>query len=151
MSKTKLLAVFLGGIAAGTAIALLTAPQSGKETRKKIKVAKDKSMDYMDDLVDEGKKTWYQAKGKTKESAGVAADELDSFMRHILATGKNWWKGAKKQAEDVADMTRAISEVLEDEKLRADLIKCGTKQFKKFSWSKMAKQTLDIYRSSLDA
>jgi len=120
MSKTKLLAVFLGGIAAGTAIALLTAPQSGKETRKKIKVAKDKSMDYMDDLVDEGKKTWYQAKGKTKESAGVAADELDSFMRHILATGKNWWKGAKKQAEDVADMTtNAVKDTYENGKTAA--------------------------------
>jgi len=52
--------------------------------------------------------------------------------------------------ENVKDMTRAISDVLDDEELRADLIKRGHKQLKKFSWSKMAKQTLDVYRSSLD-
>lgn len=51
--------------------------------------------------------------------------------------------------EDVSDMTRAISEVLEDKKLRSELIKKGTKQLKKYSWRRMAEQTLDIYTKSL--
>ena len=51
--------------------------------------------------------------------------------------------------EDVSDMTRAISEVLDDDKLRSELIKKGTKQLKKYSWKKMAKQTLDIYIAAL--
>ncbi|MCB9822864.1 glycosyltransferase family 4 protein [Candidatus Nomurabacteria bacterium] len=51
--------------------------------------------------------------------------------------------------EDVSDITRAISEVLEDKKLREDLIKKGTQQVKKYSWKRMAEQTLDIYTKSL--
>lgn len=51
--------------------------------------------------------------------------------------------------EDVSDITRAISEVLEDKKLREDLIKKGTQQVKKYSWKRMAEQTLAIYIAAL--
>jgi glycosyltransferase involved in cell wall biosynthesis len=51
--------------------------------------------------------------------------------------------------EDVSDMTRAISEVLEDKKLREELIKKGSQQIKRFSWKRMAEQTLGIYISAL--
>lgn len=51
--------------------------------------------------------------------------------------------------EDVSDITRAISEVLEDDKLRSELIKKGTKQLKKYSWRRMAEQTLAIYIAAL--
>jgi gas vesicle protein len=36
-SGSQLLIAFLAGAAAGAAVALLTAPQSGKETREKVK------------------------------------------------------------------------------------------------------------------
>lgn len=51
--------------------------------------------------------------------------------------------------EDVSDMTRAISEVLENKSLREELVKKGTQQLKKYSWKRMAEQTLDIYTKSL--
>ena len=51
--------------------------------------------------------------------------------------------------EDISDMTRAISEVLTDKNLREDLIKKGAKQVKKYSWRRMAEQTLAIYVASL--
>lgn len=51
--------------------------------------------------------------------------------------------------EDISDMTRAISEVLTDKNLREDLIKKGAKQVKKYSWRRMAEQTLAIYIASL--
>ncbi len=51
--------------------------------------------------------------------------------------------------EDVSDITRAISEVLEDKKLRQELIKKGTQQTKKYSWKRMAEQTLAIYIAAL--
>jgi glycosyltransferase involved in cell wall biosynthesis len=50
---------------------------------------------------------------------------------------------------DVEDMTRAINDVLTDETLRQDLISRGAKQVKKFSWERMARQTLDVYNSIL--
>lgn len=50
---------------------------------------------------------------------------------------------------DVNDMAKKIKEVLTDQKLRNKLIKNGTKQLKKFSWKRMAQQTLDVYKNSL--
>lgn len=51
--------------------------------------------------------------------------------------------------EDVQDITRAISDVITDPKLRSELIRRGTKQLKKFSWQRMAEQTLEIYKDAL--
>jgi glycosyltransferase involved in cell wall biosynthesis len=47
------------------------------------------------------------------------------------------------------DMARAIDDVLTNKKLRSDLIKKGAKQVKKYSWSRMAKQTHQIYSKVL--
>jgi glycosyltransferase involved in cell wall biosynthesis len=46
---------------------------------------------------------------------------------------------------DVRDMAAKISDVLTDSKLRQDLIKKGTAQAAKYSWQRMAEQTLEIY------
>ena len=46
---------------------------------------------------------------------------------------------------DVEDMARKINDILIDEKLRKDLIKKGSEQVKKYSWERMAKQTLEVY------
>lgn len=49
---------------------------------------------------------------------------------------------------DVDDMAREIGRVLDDKKLRAKLISAGKKQAAKYSWRKMAEQTLQIYRQT---
>ncbi|HEV8120682.1 MAG TPA: YtxH domain-containing protein [Candidatus Polarisedimenticolia bacterium] len=41
MSNTRIMMLFLAGAATGAAVALLTAPQSGRETRRKLKQATD--------------------------------------------------------------------------------------------------------------
>ena len=51
--------------------------------------------------------------------------------------------------EDVSDMARAIQEVLRDEKLQKKLRAEGKKQVKKYSWDKMAKESLAIYNEVL--
>lgn len=45
------------------------------------------------------------------------------------------------------DMVRTILELINDEERRKQLIKLGTKQIKKYSWAKMAEQTLAIYNT----
>jgi len=50
---------------------------------------------------------------------------------------------------DVDDMVKAINDVLTDEKLRQDLIAAGQVQAKKYSWQRMAEQTLAVYKKSL--
>lgn len=47
------------------------------------------------------------------------------------------------------DMTRAIDEVLTDDKLRTKLIKAGAARVKQFSWKRMAEQTLEVYNKYL--
>jgi glycosyltransferase involved in cell wall biosynthesis len=51
--------------------------------------------------------------------------------------------------KDVNDMTQKISEVLDNKQLRKDLIKKGKAQVKKFSWQRMAEQTLEVYKKVL--
>ena len=47
------------------------------------------------------------------------------------------------------DIARAIDEVISNETLRSSLIKKGYQQLKKYSWEKMAKQTLEVYQNVL--
>ncbi|MEO6759601.1 MAG: YtxH domain-containing protein [Saprospiraceae bacterium] len=103
MSKKNLLTAILGGAAIGAAVGLLLAPQSGKETRQKIRKAGNMSAEQLNELVAQGKNSWYDLKGKAKEGAGVAANEVDDFISHILKNGKTWWKAAKNKASDMAE------------------------------------------------
>lgn len=49
----------------------------------------------------------------------------------------------------VDDIARAITEVLGNEKLRQKLSASGYEQIKKYSWKKMAEQTLKVYEDAL--
>lgn len=48
--------------------------------------------------------------------------------------------------EDIEDMAKKISEVVGDKKLQKQLAEKGNKQLKKYSWKKMAEQTLGVYQ-----
>lgn len=50
---------------------------------------------------------------------------------------------------DANDIANKICMVLEDEKLRKELIDGGARQLKKYSWTKMAAETLAIYKEML--
>ena len=50
---------------------------------------------------------------------------------------------------DTSDMAEAIDQVLSDDTIRTRLSKAGYKQIKKYSWKKMAEQTLAIYEKAL--
>lgn len=51
---------------------------------------------------------------------------------------------------DTAAMADAINEVLTDKKLRADMVRKGRSQARRYSWRRMAEQTLDVYKQALD-
>jgi glycosyltransferase involved in cell wall biosynthesis len=50
---------------------------------------------------------------------------------------------------NVQGMADAIQKVLTDQNLRAELIKKGAAQAKKYAWKRMAQQTLEIYEKAL--
>lgn len=103
MANSKLLAAALGGAAAGAILGLLLAPQAGSETRKQLMKATRRSSDMLDDLIEDGKKSWFETKNKAEAGAGVAVDELDDFIRHILNKGQVMWKKAQKKGRDLAE------------------------------------------------
>lgn len=51
---------------------------------------------------------------------------------------------------DVDDMAAKINQVITDEKLRKELIKKGAAQVRKYSWQRMAEQTLEVYKKALN-
>jgi gas vesicle protein len=117
MSAKSIVSAFLGGVAAGAVLGILMAPESGVETRKKLAKKAQDSKDSLNQLVEEGKKSWYETQGKVANEAGIAANEVDRFVRHILEKGRNWWNEAQERAEDVADETAdAFDDVVQDGK-----------------------------------
>lgn len=47
---------------------------------------------------------------------------------------------------NVQDMANKINQVLDDKKLRQEMIEKGQKRYEYFSWNKLAKQTLEVYQ-----
>jgi len=64
-------------------------------------------------------------------------------MREILEDSAYYFNGRKSD-----EITKAIIKVLDDEKLREKLTAKGYEQIKKYSWEKMAGETLDAYYHS---
>jgi len=52
--------------------------------------------------------------------------------------------------KDIADMASKINQVLDDTKLKLELIKAGQEQARRYSWRKMAEQTKAVYEEVLD-
>lgn len=50
--------------------------------------------------------------------------------------------------KDSEDMVLKITSILNDKKLRDDLISKGGKRYKKFQWNQLVRQTLEVYESS---
>lgn len=52
--------------------------------------------------------------------------------------------------KDINDMVEKISQILEDSVLRKKLVQEGEKRYQEFSWSKLAKNTLQVYNLTLE-
>lgn len=52
--------------------------------------------------------------------------------------------------KDVKDIARAINDIIVDPQLRKSLVDRGKKQAAKYSWKRMAEQTLDVFRKALN-
>lgn len=92
MKGSNLLA-FLGGAIAGAAVALLLAPQSGKETREQIK-------DFVDDSMDDVKDFTERAVNQVKKAVDKGAKEARYAINKGAATAKDVvCKGEKKMGK----------------------------------------------------
>jgi glycosyltransferase involved in cell wall biosynthesis len=77
--------------------------------------------------------------------APVASSDIPA-LREILGSAAVFFN-----PYNPSDMAEKIFQVLKNEKLKQDLIVKGFEQIKKYSWQKMAKRTLEIYREILSS
>jgi gas vesicle protein len=87
--QTKIIAALLVGAAAGAAIGLLLAPESGSELREDI-------ADYVNDLVE-----------KTKDKAKVTGDDLKEYGNNLVDKAKSKLNGVLGTMSDYQDEAEA--------------------------------------------
>lgn len=115
-NTSKLILATLGGIALGSVIGILFAPEKGKNTRRKLTGrAANNIDDYIDDIIAEGKKSWKALKADAEDTS----DDLDAYLTHLVTEGKKSWEKMQKEmankAEDMTDkadstITKAVRE-----------------------------------------
>lgn len=89
--QTKIIAALLVGAAAGAAIGLLLAPESGSELREDI-------ADYVNDLVE-----------KTKTKAQDAAGDVKEYSSNLVDKAKSKWNGVVGAASDYKEQAEAYA------------------------------------------
>lgn len=89
--QTKIIAALLVGAAAGAAIGLLLAPESGSELREDI-------ADYVNDLADKAKKQAQTTAGDIKDYSNNIADKAKSKWNSVVGAASDY----KEQAEEYA-------------------------------------------------
>ena len=102
MNKNVWIAL-LGGITAGAVVALLFAPQSGEETRRKIGDAYDDAVDYVSEATDFLKE---QAERLTEEANAAykkGVKQLDDAYAKASDALNSAYTDAKEQLANLAD------------------------------------------------
>jgi gas vesicle protein len=98
----KLIYGALAGLAAGVAIGILTAPDSGEETRKKIRKTADDVNDRLKNIVGKGSSSLSELKDILEnESSGLKDDVKERVLKLIdesSSTFGRFKKGFKKEA-----------------------------------------------------
>lgn len=82
---------FLAGVTIGLAGALLTAPQSGEETRKQLR-----------EQVDRGRERFREARRNASERGRELMDEAAESGRRVFERGQELYKKGRNLAEETA-------------------------------------------------
>jgi len=85
MNVIKFWAVFAVGVAAGAAVALIYAPQSGEKTRRQLRRGLEGAGDYIKDAADT---LGDHAEKYAKRGKGMVEDVVDSASNAVSAAKK---------------------------------------------------------------
>lgn len=119
MSSKSFWTAFLTGLTAGSVIALLYAPQTGEQTRKKLGKAYDDAADYVDEtghyVSDKAERLSKEAQSTYKERAqdlddayAKATDSLSSAYAEAKDRLASFADTALGQVQDVAKKGRSL-------------------------------------------
>jgi gas vesicle protein len=89
MNAVRYWAVFLLGVAAGAAAALIYAPQTGEKTRKQIKRHLEDASDYIKDASDDLSKHATRVYKTTKDKAGDVASRVSSVASNVSSVASD--------------------------------------------------------------
>lgn len=78
------------------------------------------------------------------EYGAPVASSNASTMPEVLGDAAHYF-----DPRDPNDIAAKIADILDNKTLRTQLVKAGTLQVKKYSWRKMAEETLTVYKASL--
>ena len=85
MNAIKFWAVFAVGVAAGAAVALICAPQTGEKTRRQLRRGLEDAGDYLKDAADT---LGDHAEKYVKRGKGIVNDVVDSASNAVSAAKK---------------------------------------------------------------
>jgi gas vesicle protein len=84
MSTNKVILGLLGGLAAGAALGVLFAPQSGKKTRQYLMRRGKRAKDDVGEMIEHGREEWIKARNKASDMASMTRDEVEDFVRYLF-------------------------------------------------------------------
>jgi gas vesicle protein len=89
MSVVRYWAVFFLGVAAGAAVALIYAPQTGEKTRKQLKRNLQDASDYIKDTSDDLSKHASRVYQTGKSVAGDVASRVSTVASNVSSAASN--------------------------------------------------------------
>jgi gas vesicle protein len=95
---------FLGGIGVGATVALLFAPQTGKQTRKMLSKAAERGRDYIEDTSD----ALRDSATDLRDRAGDLRDDVKNRSRDLYERGRDLARDAGEDAATLLDRGKKI-------------------------------------------
>lgn len=105
-NRNNTLIALFAGLAAGAALGLLFAPDSGKKTRERIKKKGDKAGAELKEVIAAGREKWSEAKGKAVDAATMTKAEVDEFVEFLFDEGKDLWDRMGNDETSARDRAR---------------------------------------------
>jgi gas vesicle protein len=95
---------FLAGIGVGATVALLFAPQTGKQTRRMLSKAAERGREYIEDTGD----ALRDSASDIRDRAGDLRDDLKSRSRDLYERGRDLARDAGEDAATLLDRGKKI-------------------------------------------
>lgn len=90
-SSSVLLPLVLG-LAAGAALGILLAPQSGKRTRKQLRKKAEELRDRAVEMAGTGREVYAAATDRLSDIRQAKRDDLDDVARFLMEEGMHLWE-----------------------------------------------------------
>ena len=108
MTVIRYWAVFSVGVAAGAAVALLYAPQTGKKTRKQLLSKVDDASDYLKDAAGDITNQASRYASKATDVAQTVASQASNYAAKAADVASDY---AYKAQDTVEDLSKSASKV----------------------------------------